>query len=66
MCLVSYVHLIVFFIMGERATLKKLIHYVGESGDLYDVLGDTNIAYCLVRTVFRSPVVSLRLFAQHT
>jgi len=52
--------------MGERATLKKLIHYVGESGDLYDVLGDTNIAYCLVRTVFRSPVVSLRLFAQHT
>lgn len=32
----------------------------------YDVLGDTNIAYCLVRTVIRSPVVSLRLFAQHT
>ena len=44
--------------MSEKVRIGSVLEY--------DVLGDINIAYCLVQTAFRSLVVSLRLFAQHT
>jgi hypothetical protein len=55
---------------GESSTLKRLLHYVGESAGSaafpqHVVLSATNIAYCLVWIIFRRVLISLRLAAQH-